>query len=96
MRPIGVIEALKSLAPGASWEYLHDTDTLNWFSDDIEKPTKDEIEAEILRLTEVAEAEEAARVEAEAAREQAKQSALAKLALLGLTEEEAKAVIGIE
>lgn len=38
---------------------------------------------------------EVERQNANEAREQAKQSALAKLALLGLTEEEAKAVIGL-
>ena len=96
MRTIDVIDALKSLAPGASWEYSFDTETLTWFSDDIEKPTRYAIDAEIARLIEVAEAEEAARVEADSAREAAKQSALAKLALLGLTEEEARAVIGLE
>ena len=36
-----------------------------------------------------------AELEGDAEREAAKQSALAKLALLGLTEEEAKAVIGL-
>ena len=92
---VDIIDALKSLAPGASWEYLHETDTLNWFSDDIKKPTTDEINAEITRLTAVAEEEELARAAAAIARDLAKESALAKLALLGLTEEEAKAVIGM-
>lgn len=41
------------------------------------------------------EEEAQAATELEVAKEQAKQSALAKLALLGLTEEEAKAVIGL-
>lgn len=93
---IGVIDALKSLAPGATWEYNFDTETLTWMSDDIDKPSKQEIENEISRLIEIAQNEEDEKASAEAAVNAAKQSALAKLSLLGLTEEEAKAVIGIE
>lgn len=93
---VSMIDALKSLAPGASWEYNFDTDTLIWMSDDIDEPTKQELDAELSRLVEMSENEEAEKAAAEAAKEAAKQSALAKLALLGLTEEEAKAVIGIE
>ena len=62
-------------------------EALNWLSDDT-KPTWQELET-------AWENELASRIAVEDAREDAKQSALAKLALLGLTEEEARAVIGI-
>lgn len=60
---------------------------LTWMSDD-PKPTWQELES-------AWESEVASRQNAEQARDAAKQSALAKLALLGLTEEEARAVIGL-
>lgn len=57
-------------------------------------PTEEEI-AEREAAQAEREAEEAARLEQEAATETARASALKKLAKLGLTENEAKAVIGI-
>lgn len=93
---VNLADAIHSLAFGASWVYEdEDYSTIQWLSDDIKKPTKKAIEAEILRLTQAAEVEEAAKLEAEAATQAAKESALAKLAKLGLTQEEAKAVIGL-
>lgn len=93
---INLAQAIHSLAPGASWVYEDDDySTIQWLSDDIKKPTKKAVEAEILRLTQVAADKEAAKLEAEAAQQAAKESALAKLAKLGLTQEEAKAVIGL-
>lgn len=91
-----MVHALKSLAPNALWAFEEETyESLEWRDEVIKKPTKKAIEAEILRLTQAAEAEEIARLEAEAATQAAKESALAKLAKLGLTQEEAKAVIGL-
>lgn len=93
---VNLAQAIHFLAPGAVWVYEdEDYSTIQWLSEDIQKPTKRAVEAEILRLTQVAAAEEAAKLEAEAAVQAAKESALAKLAKLGLTEEEAKAVIGL-
>ena len=46
-------QAIQSLAPGAQW-YCHgdDYNELHWLSEDIPKPTLEEIEAEALRLQE--------------------------------------------
>ena len=88
--------ALQSLAPGSEWFYENDDySTIEWFNEDIEQPTQEAVEAEIIRLQEELDAQILAEEEATAAREAAKESALAKLAKLGLTEEEAKAVIGL-
>ena len=44
-------DALQSLRPGAEWVMTsNDYETLNWLSEDMEKPTKTEIETEIQRL----------------------------------------------
>lgn len=60
---------------------------LTWMSDD-PKPTWQELEA-------AWENELASRAAAEQTREDSRQSALAKLEQLGLTEEEARAIIGM-
>lgn len=57
--------------------------------------TQDEVK-EYLALREVARLEQEAEEGAKKAKEDAKTSAFAKLASLGLTEAEAKAVIGLE
>lgn len=94
MREVGIVEAVQSLAPGATWEYIYDTDTLTWFSEDIEQPTAEAIESEIIRLQELANIEAAAEEQRVADAQATKESALAKLALLGLTEEEARIIAG--
>lgn len=87
-RPLDYGDALLSLRPGASWVVEDgDLDNIKWMSDE-PQPTKKEIEEELERLI------QEKNLELES-RENAKESALAKLALLGLTEEEAKAVIGL-
>lgn len=44
-------KALNTLAPNAIWSMdAEDYDKLTWLSDDIPKPTKEEVEAEIARL----------------------------------------------
>jgi hypothetical protein len=51
MEPNFFNQAITSLQPSASW-YCHGNDynELHWLSEDIPKPTKEEIEAEIQRL----------------------------------------------
>lgn len=96
MTQFEIVNALLSLSPVAAFAVEGDEyETIVWLSEDSKKPTKKAVQAEILRLKELAVAEEAAKLEAEAATLAAKESALAKLAKLGLTEEEAKAVIGL-
>jgi sugar-specific transcriptional regulator TrmB len=91
-----MIHALDSLTPGALWAFEEETyEKLVWLDEEIIKPTEAEIKVEIIRLQ--AEYEHTlAEQEAEAVRlENAKQSAISKLSKLGLTEDEAKAVIGL-
>ena len=73
--------------PGNRWELIGDTyDGLNWFSD-VPKPTQEELDA----LWEPTQAQ----IEADkVASETAKQAAQAKLAKLGLTPEDLKALLG--
>ena len=43
--------ALVSLHPTAKWRMTHDTyETIEWLDEQIPKPTKEEVEAEIIRL----------------------------------------------
>ena len=87
-RPLDYSDALLSLRPSASWVVEDgDLDNIKWMSDE-PQPTREEIEEELGRLIQ----ERNSELES---REAAKQSALAKLALLGLSEEEARAVIGL-
>ena len=95
-RVITIVDALASLAPGDGWTITEeDYDSIEWRRTDLEIPTKEALELEIIRLTQVEEEKYLLQQQEIAAKEAAKQSALAKLAKLGLTEEEAKAVIGI-
>lgn len=95
-RRITIVDALASLAPGEGWIIVdEDYDSIQWSRTDMELPTKEELELETVRLTQLEEQKQL-QIQAELdAKESAKQSALAKLAKLGLTEEEAKAVIGL-
>lgn len=92
------IEALDSLAPGAGWLFRgHTYQDLEWFdTNEFSKPTEQELLDEIDRLGQLKIDTEQQMLADAQSREAARESALAKLALLGLTEEEAKAVIGIE
>lgn len=88
--------AIHSLAPGSQWIYENDDyETIVWLSDDIEQPTYEEVSNEILRLQQEIDNEIALANEQQLAKEAAKESALVKLAALGLTEEEAKAIVGV-
>ena len=51
-----IAEALQSLTPGALWKYSgEDLDSLEWMSDDIEEPSREQILEEIKRLDNEAE-----------------------------------------
>lgn len=91
-----IANALHSLVPGANWKYNdEDFSTLEWLSDDVIPPTKAEVEQELQRLQYEYDQEQLAKQEELANKEAARQSAIAKLAALGITEEEAKAIIGV-
>lgn len=95
-RPITIVDALASLAPGEGWIIIEeDYNSIEWFRSDIVKPSIEELNAEIERLS--LEKNELKRIEKKQREAQiaAKESALQKLAALGLTEEEARAVIGL-
>lgn len=94
MKEIGIVEAIHSLAPGAAWEYVFETETLTWFSEDVAQPTPEAIASEIIRLQKLADTEAAAEEQRMADAQATKESALAKLARLGLTEEEARIITG--
>lgn len=80
--------AIKLLAPEAVWSMTNfNYDTIEWFSEDIPKPTKEAVLAKLAEL----QAEEDARIQIEANR---KQVAEDKLAKLGLTPEDLKALLG--
>lgn len=92
----GVSEAMESLASGKSWMLEDDDyDTLQWFEEDSLPPTKEEVEQEIVALYQKAEIARAQRKQEELEKEMTKQSAIEKLAKLGLTAEEAKAIVGL-
>lgn len=81
-------QAISNLSPNAKWRLEgNDYDNIEWFSDDIQKPTKEQVIAESTRLEEEA-------ANAEQVKINAKTSALSKLAALGLTENEIKALTG--
>jgi transposase len=92
----GVSEAMESLARGKSW-MLEDDDyeTLQWFEKDSNPPTKEEVEEEILNLYQQAEEIKLQKAQEQKNKEVAQKSAIDKLSNLGLTEEEAKAIIGL-
>jgi hypothetical protein len=57
---MNVMNALRTLAPGAEWS-TDGTSITEWFSPDIPQPTQDEIDAEIARLQAEYDAQEYAR-----------------------------------
>jgi hypothetical protein len=84
---IDTAQALASLRPNAEWSMNgDDIEGIIWHTPNVEPLTTAEVQAEMVRL----EAEELAVVSAKQA---ARESALAKLAALGLTEEEAQSLI---
>lgn len=92
----GLIDALISLEPTAEWGFEEESyENLEWRSPNINKPTKEQVEAEIIRLQLEYDESQRLLAEQEANKEKALKSALEKLARLGLTEEEAKAIAGV-
>ena len=86
---ITVQQAVMSLRPGAEWSMNgDDVEGIIWHTEGVQPLTSAEVQAEVARL-------EQAEIDAAAAREAAKASALAKLEGLGLTTEEAQAIAGI-
>ena len=86
---ITTAQAVMSLRPGAEWSMNgDDVENIIWHTEGVEPLTSAEVEAEVARL-------EQAEIDAAAAKEAAKASALAKLEALGLTTEEAQAIAGI-
>lgn len=51
-------DALISLAPEAQWSHSGDYESIVWYSDDIAKPTKRQVNAELKRLVKEYEAHE--------------------------------------
>ena len=82
-------QAVMSLRPGAEWSMNgDDVEGIIWHTEGVQPLTSAEVQTEVKRL-------EKAAAQAEADREAAKASALAKLEALGLTAEEAQAIAGI-
>lgn len=78
--------AIHTLAPNALWKFTDDDlDSLEWFSPEIPQPSK----KAILDQAKIEEQKELQQIEN---RRVARESALAKLAALGLTEEEIAAL----
>lgn len=44
------LSAISSLCPMAQWAYYGDYETINWLSEDITKPTIEEIQIEVERI----------------------------------------------
>ena len=79
-------KAIQSLRPNAEFTMNNDDlNTIIWHTQGVTTPTAEEIAAEITRL-------EAADSNAVQAKESARQSALAKLTAIGLSEEEIAAL----
>ena len=81
-----LVSAIHTLAPNAEWKFNNDDlNTLEWFSTDIKQPSNEAIIAQ----AKLEEKNEQIKLEEKAT---ARQSALAKLIDLGLTEEEIAAL----
>jgi len=83
-----ISQALVNIKPNAQWALRGDTYAdLEWLDKNISKPTEDEINVAIANIPNV-------EAQQKQTQEAAKASALAKLAALGLTQDEIKALIG--
>jgi predicted XRE-type DNA-binding protein len=88
-KPLDYGDALLSLRPNSVWVIEdNDLDNIRWEDNNQDIPTKQEIKQELEKLIEKRKADIAEQ-------ELVKKSAVEKLAKLGLTEEEAKAIIGL-
>jgi hypothetical protein len=85
---ITIQQAVMSLRPGVEWTMNgDDVEGIIWHTPNVEPLTTVEVQAEVARL-------EQAAVDAELERVAARESAMAKLALLGLSDVEVAAIIG--
>jgi hypothetical protein len=81
-------DAIRSLRPDSEFSYIDDDySTIKWDKLEGDAPTLTQVKAEMKRLSDL-------KVSAEATKAATKASAITKLAALGLTEDEAKAIIG--
>lgn len=81
-------QAVVSLRPGVEWTMSgDDVEGIMWHTEGVEPLTTKEVQAEVKRL-------EKAQAKAEADRVAARESAVAKLAALGLDESEVAALLG--
>ena len=81
-------EAVTSLRPNVEWTMTDDdVENITWHTQGVTPLTTPEVEAEMVRLEQVA-------VEADSAKVAARESAVAKLAALGLNDAEVKAIVG--
>ena len=89
MNEVTVGMAVISLRPGAEWSMSdNDVENITWHTEGVTPLTQAEVDAEVARLEQQAKDDAAARL---AARE----SAVAKLKAIGLTDEEVKS-LGIQ
>jgi len=87
-RPLEFSDAIISLSPDAQWTMENnDLKKLTWIDESVDRPSDDEIRDELKRLQD-------ARLVAENDAIETRARAIAKLEKLGLTEDEAKSVIG--
>jgi hypothetical protein len=85
---INTAQAIMSLRPNIEWSMNgDDVEGIIWHTPDVEPLTTAQVEAEILRL-------EQAAVDADAAKVAARESAMVKLAALGLNVSEVEAIVG--
>ena len=81
-------QAVMSLRPNIEWTMDgDDVENIIWHTQGVTPLTTAEVDAEMVRL-------EAAAVEADAAKAAARESAVAKLAALGLNDAEIKTIVG--
>ena len=86
MREMTVGDAIMSLRPGAEWTLIgYDVENITWHTEGVTPLTQSEVDAEVARL-------EQAAVDEAAAMQQARESAVAKLKAIGLTDEEVKSL----
>ena len=85
---ISTAQAVMSLRPNTEWSMSgDDVENIIWHTEGVEPLTVAEVEAEMQRL-------EQAAVDVEAAKVAARESAMSKLAALGLSVSEVEAIVG--
>ena len=83
---ITTAEAVISLRPGAEWSMTNDdVENITWHTEGVQPLTQEEVDAEIERL-------EQEQANKSAAMQQARESAVAKLKAIGLTDEEVESL----